>query len=219
MNDGSTLITLGSTRIGKSSLLFDLVEAGPFVWVGPEPMNPDVKTLPWCTDSDEDLERFAGKIRDPAFTVMIRVRNKNPKIFEVLNVRNRTIVFDESTCLAKPVQTKDPFNLFVRMGPSRGQRILISTHRPLEDMDPVIYFDLARFIYQVGPLKRPKDLEALYTMADADNNMEFEDFKARVKKLERYDYQRKNFNTAVLVVAGGTDAPRPERNFHKTHLD
>lgn len=218
MMDGWNLITLGKTRIGKSSLLLDLVEGGPFLWVGPEPMNPEIKKLNWCYDSDEDLAANYGRIRDLKSTFMVRVKYNNPKIFEILAVRYRTIVFDDSTCLTKNKKTKEPFNLFVKMGPSRDQHIFISTHRPLEDMDPVIYYNLAKYIYQVGPVKRKADREVLYELTDADNDIEYEAFEMQVKKLEGYNYERRNFNSSVLVVAGGSDAPRPERKVSQEQL-
>lgn len=211
MSDGFIVLALGKTGSGKSSLLLDLVEDGPFVWVGPEPMNPEVKLLPWCFDTREDLNENAGTIRNPAETIMIRVKEHNPEIFEILNIHNRTIVFDECSCVSKPPETKEPFLLFLRMARSRGQKIYISTHRIIKDIAPEVSQNLAIYIYQVGRQKHPDAIDELYNCYDTDNELEFDEYKEKIRNLEKYDYQRRNFNSSVLVIMGDENAPRPER--------
>lgn len=218
MMDGWTLIALGKTGCGKSTLLLDLVENGPFLWVGPEPMNPEIQKLRWCYDSDPDLNANLATIRDPNSQFMIRIKYNNPRIFEILAIRNKTIVFDDSTCLTKNNKTKEPFNMFIKMARSRDQHLFISTHRPLEDMEPVIYFNLTKYIYQVGPVKRKRDREVLHELTDADNDIEFEPFEEGLKKKEFYNYERRNFNSSVYIIAGGADAPRPERKVSEEQL-
>jgi hypothetical protein len=223
MMDGWSLWVLGRTRIGKSSLLVDLVEGGPFVWTGPEPMNPDVvafqERFGWCYDSTADLKANAARIRDLKGTFSIRLKYYNPLIFEVLNVKYKTIVFDEGSGLARNKATKEPFVMFLRVAPSRDQHIFGSTHRATKDLPPEVLHSLTKYIFQCGPQRHPDEVEELYHLCDADTVMDLDEFREKLKNLEKYDYERRNFNSAVLVIAGGNDAPRPERRVSKGPVD
>lgn len=190
----SLYLGLGKSR--KTTLALE--DAGEeFVTVASEVTHPYIETLPYLEDSTKMFMAKARKADKEEKSFLILMLEDNPEVFEFLIETNKTILLDDAAFLNAEPELKHPLKKFIRHIRHRKKRVLVTTHRAVDDLPPIAYFYATR-IHQIGPLFDKGESQILFKRRTV--NIDFEEFYQKLKGMEIYDNTRKNYAESVFTI-------------------
>lgn len=177
---------------GKTAFALDQYETRSPVIFCPGSTNPDIDRYQYVYNDDKGIRWALEKRNRVVFTV-----HKNLGLFNYLEGDGLTLMFDDIRMILTHKDLRTGFEEWVRGFRWRHQKICVTTHRPIKDMAPLAY-DLATGIYWVGPLRDKDEADNLYQHRDQD--LDREEYYARLKSLVPYDYRTRNVTTSVFQI-------------------
>ena len=189
--DGALAIILGLKGSGKTSFALDHLPQG-FVIIAPGATNPDVLDLDYVYNDDRGIRYAVERRNHVVFTY-----KKNDNLFSYLLKPGLVLLLDDVRMILTSTQLRREFEEWIRGIRWRHQRVIITTHRPVGDMEPIAY-DMASRIFWVGSLRDKDEADLLWKHRDQD--WEKPEYYLKLKTLKKYDYLRRNTGESVLMI-------------------
>lgn len=190
----SLYLGLGKSR--KTTLALE--DIGPeFVVVTSEVTHPKIEDLPYLEDNAPNFIQKAQRAEKERQAFCVMMMEDNPIVFEYLRNCDKPILLDDAAFINAELELKKPFKRFIRHIRHRKMRVLVTTHRAVDDLAPIAYFYATR-IHQIGPLFDEGEARILFKRRTV--NIDFQEFYARLKKMEIYDNTRRNYGESVYTI-------------------
>jgi len=213
--DGAVIILIGEGKSGKTTLALDFCDniammemfnhkAPKYhkaILVTPQESNPRFVMPPPHGEFDfivDHGQSFKDAYKRASGHLRIIVNEERADLFKRLE-DYPIVLLDELTLLISENESEKAFKKFCRNVRSREQTIIITTHRLLDDLPPVVRGELCRKLIQVGPVRDRQKQRVLYNHGNIAGAIGFESFCQSMERLEPYNYQRKNKNGWYIV--------------------
>lgn len=172
-------------------------KTGDLVVVTSEITHDALIPFPYIEDTASSFLQKALRADKERRQLLILMIQDNPEVFDFLIQTNKTILLDDAAFLNAEPDLKKPLKKFIRHIRHRKKRVLITTHRAVDDLPPIAYFYATR-IHQIGGLQDEGEARLLFKRRTL--NVDFAEFYQKLKNQEVYDNTQGNYEKSVYTI-------------------
>ncbi len=171
---------------GKTTLALKDLEREPRVLIySPGVSNDGLKAYPYIYDTPDYLQHWPKWLeQNPRLRIEKRVSPST--LFHLLTyVRQRVILLDDVTALKTTPQERSDFEAFLRTVRFNGNRLILTTHRAIKDVPPLVQI-IGTSFYWVGPgTRHRREIDVLYSLVNYP--ISYADFCAGVERCKKFE--------------------------------